>query len=467
VNEGGPLVIEPFQRLMLADYFDGVRSSLILISKKNGKTTLLAALALFHLLTTPDALVVIAAASRDQAAIMLNQIRAMIRRSPYLADRLEVTKRVIEYQRHGGMIEIRASDVDTLDGVIPTLGLVDALDRHKHPDVYGVIRDGLGPRDGQMLAIATAGDDENSALGVLRRKAHAIRGLERFAWPSLEPDIHGPYRHARTADFAFHEWALNAEDDRDDLKVVKSVNPASWQTQRELRKRHRDPSMIEWQWARFACGVWLAGEASAISEREWRECAVPGQDIAAGTTGVTVGVDLATKWDTTAFVPILLEDDEVVLVGSPTILTPPRDGTAMAFDDIFDAARDMAERYPGCRFVFDPSRGGEQLAQEIEGLLEGVSVSAYSQDPRPMALAAERLVAKISAHELEHPDDPELNAHVLGAVPYWVGDRWKFVKRRRKQLPIDAVIALAMAVSQSVGDKIGRVRASDFRIDTI
>ena len=75
VNEGGPLVVESFQQRMLADYFAGVRSTVILISKKNGKTSLLGALALYHLLTTPDAECVIAAASRDQAAIMLRQPR--------------------------------------------------------------------------------------------------------------------------------------------------------------------------------------------------------------------------------------------------------------------------------------------------------------------------------------------------------------------------------------------------------
>lgn len=452
---------------MLRDFFAGVRSTLVLISKKNGKTTLLAALALFHLLTTPDAECVIAAASRDQAAIMLKQIRGMIRRSKMLSARLEVTKRVITYEQLGGQIEIRASDVDTLDGVIPTLGLIDALDRHKAPDVYGVIRDGLGPRNGQLVAIATAGDDENSALGVLRRKAYAIRGMERFDWPSMKANLNGVYRYVSSGDFSLHEWALNPEDNRDDLRLVKTVNPASWQTQKELRKRLRDPSMMPWQWARFACGVWMAGEESAISDREWRACARPGQTIAAGTPGVSVGVDLATKWDTTAFVPTLLEEDGVVLVGEPIILTPPRDGSAMPFDLLFEAAQTMAARYPGCRFVFDPSRGGEQLMQEIEGLLEGCTVSSYSQDPRPMALAAERVTTKVGEGKLEHPDDPELNAHVLAAVPYWVGDRWKFAKRRRKQLPIDGVIALAMAVSQMIGDLIGRVDPSDFRIERL
>lgn len=435
VNEGGPLIVEPFQRRMLRDYFDGTRSTVILISKKNGKTSLLGALALYHLLTTHDAECVIAAASRDQAAIMLRQIRGFIRRSPALRERLDVTQRVISYERLGGQIRILASDVDTVDGAIPTLVLIDELHRHKHPDVYGVLRDGLGPRNGRMVTISTAGDDENSPLGQLRGKAYAYPGHERD----------GAYRYVKTPDFALHEWALDPEADRDDLRLVKTANPASWQTVEELKRRHDDPSMMPWQWARFACGIWVSGEESAISEKEWRACAAD-VEIPPGTVGVHIGVDLAQKWDTTAFVPVHMRD-EVAIIGKPVILTPPQDGTSLPYEEIWTVAREMADRWPEARFVFDPTRGGEQLFQQIEGELEGVEAVVHSQDPRPMSLAAERLTRAISERQIQHPDDQELNAHVLSAAAYFVGDRWKFVKQKRKKMPIDGVVALAMAHS--------------------
>lgn len=420
---------------MLSDYFAGRRSTVILISKKNGKTSLLGALALFHLLTTPDAECVIAAASRDQAGIMLRQIRGFIRRNPDLGQALEVTQRVISYERLGGQIRILASDVDTVDGAIPTLALIDELHRHKHPDVYGVLRDGLGPRGGQLITISTAGDDEHSPLGILRSNAYAAPGMVRD----------DAYRYVQTADFALHEWALEPEADRADLDLVKTANPASWQTIEELRKRHDDPSMTPWQWARFACGIWMAGEESAISEKEWRACANPEAQIPPGAVGVIIGVDLAQKWDTTAFVPLHQQDK--ITVHKPVILTPPQDGTSLPYEEVWAVAREMSDRWPGCRFVFDPTRGGEQLAQQIDGEIEGCEVSVYSQDPRPMALAAERLVTALSERSLEHPDDEQLNRHVLSAGAYFVGDRWKLVKQKRKKLPIDAVIALAMALS--------------------
>ena len=388
---------------------------------------------------------------------MMNQIRGFVRRSPLLQSRLEITKRSVEYEAQGGLLEVRASDVDTLDGVIPTLGLVDALDRHKHPDVYGVIRDGLGPRDGQMIAIGTAGDDENSPLGLMRRRARKIVGLRKVK----------AHRHARTRAFSYHEWALDKGADLRDLDLVKLANPASWQTIEELATRHDDVSMRPWQWARFAAGIWTAGEESAISEIEWGACAVPGQTIAPGEPGVTVGIDIAFKWDTFALVPVIVEDDGTALVGNPIILEPPGDGTTLPYEDAWAAIEEMADRYPGCTFTFDPTRGGEQMMQQIENQLEGCSFVAHSQDPRPMALAAERLSIKIAERQLEHPADSTLTDHVLAAAAYFVGERWKFVKRKKKALPIDGVIALAMAVSSQISERQRRPDRANYRIEAL
>jgi phage terminase large subunit-like protein len=73
-EDGRSLVVEPWQREMLADYFAGARELVVLVSKKNGKTSLFAGLALFHLITEPFADVAILAASREQAGKLLLQL---------------------------------------------------------------------------------------------------------------------------------------------------------------------------------------------------------------------------------------------------------------------------------------------------------------------------------------------------------------------------------------------------------
>lgn len=442
VEDGTPLGLHDFQKRMLADLFGGVRETVILIPKKNGKSTLLGALALFHLISTPDAECVIAAASRDQAQIMLRQAQGFIHRSPALQRILQTKQREISHLKDGGRVRVLASDVDTADGVIPTLALVDELHRHKSSDLYGVFLDGLGPRDGQLVTISTAGDDHESPLGQLRTKAYALPGMKQD----------GAYRYVRSDGFAMHEWALDADEDRDDLENVKRANPAPWQTRTVLKERHDSPSMTPWQWARFACGVWIAGEDSAISDKEWRECADPGCSIPTDATGVIIGCDLAWKWDTAAFIPIWREaKDSPVVIGTPVIIAPPGDGTSIPTEDLWEPLEEMAQRWKQATFVIDPNAGGEQIAQRIDTETPA-RVATHPQAPQAMALAAQRLSEAISGATIKHPDDERLNAHILSAAAKPVGEGWRFVKQRKKKLPIDGAIALAMAVSTLIAD---------------
>lgn len=303
IEDGSRLELEEFQRRMLSDLFAGVRETVILVPKKNGKSTLLGALALFHLITTPDAECVIAAASRDQAQIMLRQAQGFIRRSPSLQARLQVKQREIVHVRHGGRIRVLASDVDTVDGVIPTLALVDELHRHKSSELYGVFFDGLGPRNGQIVTISTAGSSHDTPLGELRAKAYAMPGMERD----------GAYRCVRTDGFALHEWALEPDDDRDDMKVVKSANPASWQTVEVLQERHDSPSMTPWQWARFAGGVWGLGVEPAFDPEAWDALAKSGQPDSGRS--ITLGFDGARRRDGTALVGCDIEAGHLFVLG--------------------------------------------------------------------------------------------------------------------------------------------------------
>src|SRR5215212_2208216 len=89
------LELEPFQRLILEEVFSDRRESLVLLPRGNGKTTLMAALALWHLETVLDANCYIAAASRDQASVCLRIASGMVLGDPDLDEHLKVTQREI------------------------------------------------------------------------------------------------------------------------------------------------------------------------------------------------------------------------------------------------------------------------------------------------------------------------------------------------------------------------------------
>lgn len=426
---------------MLFDLFAGMRETVIIIPKKNGKTTLLAALALYHLFITRDAECVIVAASRDQAGIMLRQAQGFIRRSEALQTRLTAQKREIANEHNGGRMRVLASDSDTVDGVIPSLVMVDELHRHKSDELYGILRDGLGPRDGQMVTISTAADSLLTPLGVLRSQAYAQGGIERD----------GVYRCARSAGMVLHEWALDPEDDCDDIDLVKLANPAPWQTVEALRARHDSASMRPWQWKRFACGLWVGGEDAAVSDREWANAALPDCKLPADPAPV-IGFDLARREDCTAIVAVAEVDGEYRLEPL-AIIEPPSDGTYIAEEEIWAPLDAAAERWPTATFVGDPALGADIFLERLEREHPSVTVATFAQKAAPLARMAALFTEKLAAGALRHPDDPTLNAHVLAAGQRPVGEGWRFVKQRKKKLPIDALIAASMALWNLAGEE--------------
>jgi phage terminase large subunit-like protein len=436
LEQGGPMVLEPFQQRILDDFFEGARETLVLLPKKNGKTTLLAALAIYHLLTTPDAECVIAAASREQAMILFDAASGFIRRTPGLARRAKTQGgyRQIRNLADSGRVRVLAADVDTADGVRPTLALVDELHRHRSAGLYGVFRDGLGPRDGRMITISTAGDNESSPLGEMCAAARQL--------PVVQRD--GAHLYARSNDggYAMHEWSLTKDDDLQDMAVVKRANPASWQTLEALAARHDSPSMLPWQWARFACGIWTASEMWWVSGEQWA-AANTGEQLLPGDR-VTLGFDGARSGDATALIACRIDDALIV----PLAVWEPPDGPAandwtVPAGAVDKAVHDAMRTYQVVRGYFDPPL----WQSEIEGWEReyGSAVRGWATNrPAPMSAAVERFRTDLVAGRLRHNGDPVLARHVLNARTRETRSGYWLTKERQAN-KIDAAVAAVLA----------------------
>ena len=252
------LKIHRYQSYLLGLHFDGVTELVIIIPKKNGKTTLMAALALYHLLMVEKAECVIGASSRDQATILFQQAANLVTDAGLQAVfTVKGGYRIITHDK--GRIRVLAADADTADGVIPTLALVDELHRHPSGALYGVFFDGL-VGGAQMITISTAGTDIDSPLGRLLTKARTLKMTQLIRRRTyVSPN----------GAFALVEWTLDADDDPHNMTTVKKANPAPWHTPATLRRRHDSPSMTDGQWLRFACDVWTSGEESPIDAATW------------------------------------------------------------------------------------------------------------------------------------------------------------------------------------------------------
>jgi phage terminase large subunit-like protein len=439
------LEVHSYERVMLQDYFAGAIETVIIVPKKNGKTTLLAALALYHLLMVPSAECVIGAASRDQATFLFNQASGLVtrsklkRRSIPSPDHHEPTRYEGVFDVKGGYREIRyeegrirvlAADANTADGVIPTLALVDELHRHPSADLYTVFRHGLESEvGGQMVTISTAGFRGDSALGQLRSKAYELPGFTR----------EGAYNHVSSPDgsFVLHEWCLLPDDDVLDMDLVKTANPAPWHTPETLQRLHDTPTTTPWGWLRFACGIWTEGEEPWIQPQDWdrlrREMALEEGE------SVWLGVDVGTTRDTTG-IAIVAERDGGYFCGA-RVFTPPKGGS-LSLGLVEDAIREIGRTYRIRAVAYDPSGFGRSA--EILSA-EGYAMQKYAQSPEAMTLATATLYQLIMAEQLFHDGDKVLRAHVLAGVTKPTERGFRLVKERKGGRMIDALIALEMA----------------------
>jgi phage terminase large subunit-like protein len=443
-DAGTPLKLERWQREVLLDYFDGARELITLLGKGNGKTTLFAALAVHHLIIKRDARCYIAAASRDQAALMYDFARGFVSRSPALEDAIIVRPGYRELRLKGGLgfVKVIASDDATADGVGPTLVMVDELHRHKTAALYAVFRDGLSKRSGQMVTISTAGSSTRSPLGEMRQKAHELRDKRQRGF------------HLRAASddgtFIFHEWAVPEGENTNDIRVVKRANPSSFVTEAELRRRRKSPSMQEGDWLRYACNQWHVSQDAWLEPGKWPSLAEPGLTIP-DRAPVWVGVDIGLKYDTSAVAVVGLArpDGRHPVLGR--VFEPPGDGQDLDLFAVEAHIRDLANQYQVLGVVYDRWNFSRSAMELSDGGLLCLEFPMTNERTVP---ACARLLEAVNRRELVHDGDPILQAHVEAGVIRQTERGWRLSKGKAAQEggKIDLLIALLLAFTQAGGE---------------
>lgn len=132
---GQPMRLAEFQREFIRAIYDnpnGTRRALLSIARKNGKTGLIAALLLVHLVgpeARQNSQIVSGAMSRDQAALVFNLAAKMVQLSPRLLDLVRIIpsgKRLIGLPLNTEYKAL-AADGKTAHGLSPVLAIMDEI----------------------------------------------------------------------------------------------------------------------------------------------------------------------------------------------------------------------------------------------------------------------------------------------------------------------------------------------------
>lgn len=421
LDTGDPWTLEPFVEWFAADVFAGYSEIWLVVPEGNTKTTTLAGLGLYHCEFRPFAVVPVAAASRDQAQTLYAQGEGFVLRSARMHEQVHSPiqeakgKRKLEVPRfnplpgyrridhhQGGKIQIYAADDATGDGVIPTLALLDELHRHRDLRLYRTWAGKLLKRQGQIIAISTAGEP-GSDFELTR---------ERIRQSATDVKRHGSFTRYATNRMVLHEWAVPEGADVEDMDVVKAANPFSGITTDTLEEKFHSPTMTLSHWRRFVCNVPTRADNAAITEADWEAAAAP-EPIPEGER-IWLGLDIAWKWDTTAAVPFWMPRPDWRQFGPAEILVPPRDGTNLHPDRVKGALRGIHDRNPIDTVVMDMSRG-EDLAAWIRDEL-GAEIIDRGTSNVFAAQDYERFMEALASGVLKHSGDPGLTQHALNAV---------------------------------------------------
>ena len=136
------------------------RESFFLVGRKNGKSTLLAGLALYMLTSDGEggAEVYSTATKYAQARLLFDEAHNMIKQSPALSKHFRKRKSDLYYEPAMSKFQPLARNSDTLDGLNASFVIMDELHGVKDRNLYEVMRQSMAARRQPLLImITTAG----------------------------------------------------------------------------------------------------------------------------------------------------------------------------------------------------------------------------------------------------------------------------------------------------------------------
>ena len=249
---GGRLVkLELWQKAMLATIFgfidlDGnrqYRQAIVFVGKKNGKSTLASGVGLYMQAADSEAgpEVYAVATKKDQAKIIWQEARRMVRKSPPLLKRIRTLVAELVSDFNDGVFKPLASDSDTLDGLNVHCALMDELHQWRNGRaLFDIVADGVAAREQPLLFIT-------STAGVIREDIYddVYDDADRLIAGYEDPD---GYHDEHTIAFIYE---LDARSEWTDPSCFRKANPGLGTIKNEktlldkVKKAMQNPALVK------------------------------------------------------------------------------------------------------------------------------------------------------------------------------------------------------------------------------
>lgn len=248
---GKPFLLELWQKALVAATFgivhkiDGTRKFqevLLVVARKNGKSTLAAAIGLYMQIADgePGSEVYACATKKDQAKIIWLEAKRMVKKSPVLLKRIKPLVAEMTAEFNDSFFKPLGSDSDTLDGLNVHAALLDEIHAWKDKNLYDVIVDGTTAREQPLIFITTtAGTVRECVFDLKYDEAEmVINGYEDEAG----------YKNERLLPIIYE---LDSRDEWTDIENAYKANPGLGtikkidQLQAKINKAKANPILVK------------------------------------------------------------------------------------------------------------------------------------------------------------------------------------------------------------------------------
>lgn len=430
-----PLIFTAWQQWLLRELLERnsngrlrYKRALIGLPRKQGKSLLGSALALYGLLAgEAGAEVYSAAGDRQQARIVFEEAKQQILQSPALMSECKIYRDAIEVPSTHAIYRVLSSDGKLAQGLNPSLVVFDELHVQRNDDLFDALTMGSGARlDPLVVAITTAGFDLDSLCGRLYQYGKQVASGE------VDDQF-----------FGFWWWESKTDCDVNDEKQWKISNPnlalglLDIEDMRVSARQSSEASM-----RRFRLNQWVRAQESWLPAGAWDNCNdAEGAQINAFDP-CWVGIDMALKHDSIGIVVAQPHDDGRIAVQAK-IFHP--DQHAIDIHGIEEHLRELHNQFNVQEFAYDPAffqRSAEALFDD------GLPMVEFPQSSQRMIPACGTAYELIVGKKIVHGGSPMFTDQVLSAAQRMTENGWRLSKGKSRR-KIDACIAMCMAVDRA------------------
>jgi phage terminase large subunit-like protein len=439
------------------------------IPKKNGKTELVSALSLYHLIADGEngAEIYLCASTRKQAGLVFNDAVMMIESSPELRKRLEVKDsfhdKAIKFKPTRSKIEVMSSDAPSADGKSSSMTVFDELHRQENAELWNVMEfAGIAREQPLLFAITTAGVDRLSICYQQREHAEKVEASE-------------------VVDVAFLSliYAAKDDDDFDSPAVWERANPSWRETIKpeDFRREHAKAKENPVQWNNFLrlrLNVWTQPDARFVDREKWNACGErfdPAELLGLPCYG---GLDLSNVSDITAWIKGFPFDDGTFrllcrfwIPKAYARLRQEKDGipyldwarqgfitltetVQIDYDFIIKEILDDAKVYRVRTINADPWNS-PQVSLKLES--DGLPIELMRQGFVSMNAPCKELLRLVGEGKIRHNGNPVLGWMAGNARALLDPNENLKISKKHSKEKVDGMVALAMSIGGYLASK--------------